>query len=69
MIEGSETEDIVVVVFIRYTRRRPRARSISCGAPNPTLDQDVQSLENQIRNAAASPIAYFPPIQKTVDMK
>ena len=29
----------------------------------PTVDLDVQSLDNQIRPAAASQIAYFPGIQ------
>ncbi len=46
MIEGSETEDIVVVVFIRYTGRRPRARSISCGAPNPTRPRCTKSRKS-----------------------
>ena len=48
-----------------HTLYRPRAQSgvDKLRGSQPTLDLDVESLENQNRNAAASPIAYFPQIQ------
>ena len=51
-----------------YTLYRPKAQSgeDKLRGSQPTLDLDVQSLENQIKNAAASQIAHFPRIQHSL---
>lgn len=49
--------------FIRYTGRKSQSGENKLRGSQPTLDLDVQILENLIRNAAASQIAYFPGIQ------
>ena len=56
---------VVVVVVAVHTLYRPKAQSgeDKLRGSQPTLDLDVQSLENHIKNAAASQIARFPRIQ------